>query len=276
LYETRYSPSTTTAVFGSAPYRLNTGRVVAQTKVGRIRIAGSGAYTNYNFLPAKVAGGGLVNQDNRDRNVVTLDGLLEYAISPDTSVFAQIDYDHSDYRTLLSPGVANRDSDTIRVLAGVSLDITSLIRGRIGIGYIDRKYQSPIYKDLKGFSADINLEYFPSALTTLGLSVKRRVDDAGIGVSGGYVSTAGALKVDHELLRNVLVNARVSYEIGDYKDVNSKAKIFRTGIGANYMMSRLLSLKADVSYGERKNSGSALLGPSFNETRGQLTLALRL
>lgn len=276
LYETRYSPAATTNVQSSVPYRVDAGRVLVQTMRGRFRLAALGNLEDYDFKPVRLAGGGSIVQDNRDRSIVGGAALVEYAISPDTSIFAQVDYEDTDYRLALAPGVANRDSNTARVLAGVSLDVSTLIRGRLGIGYTNRDYRSPIYRDLNGFAVEAKLEYFPSPITTVSLTARRKADDASIGVVSGYISNYGNLRVDHELLRNLLLNGQVAYERGSYEDIGATSKIFRATLGARYLVSRNLTFRLEAAYGERSNKGSALIGPSFSETRGQLTVALRL
>lgn len=275
LYESRFSPSTTIDVQSSVPYRTNQLRVVAENRRGRLRLAAAGSFENYDFQPVIDSAGVSLPQDNRDREIWTGSALAEYGLSPDTSVFAQITYEDTNYGTELSPGIDNRDSKTVRGVVGTSLDLSALVRGRIGIGYVVRDYQSPLYRNIKGLAAEAELEYFLSPITTLGFSLRRRIDDASIPDSSGYISTAGGVRIDHELLRNLILMGRVNYEVGDYRGIDSHVNVFRISGGARYLMTRRVSLRLDGGYGERSNSGVPT-GPEFNETRGSLTLALQL
>jgi len=274
LYESRFSPSTTIDVLSSVPYRFNQLRLLGQTSRGRFRFAASGSYENYDFSAVVIPGGENLSQDNRDRRNWTGAALAEYGVSPDMAVFTQLTYEDIGYDTPLSASVPNRDSRTLRVIGGVSLDFTALLRGRIGLGYMKRRYDADIYRDIGGLSGEAVLEYFPSQLTTVGLTVRRRIDDASVTNSSGYISTSSSLRIDHELLRNLVLNAQVGYELGKYRGIDSETKVFRINGGGRYLINRTISLGFDVGYGERKNDGVPT-GPAFNETRGQLTVTFR-
>lgn len=274
LFESRFSPSTTINVLSSVPYRYNQLRLLGETKRGRFRFAASGSYEDYDFSAVVVPGGGSLAQDNRDRRSWTGVALAEYAVSPDMAVFSQLTYEDIGYDTELSVSVPNRDSKTMRIIGGVSLDLTTLLRGRVGLGFMKRNYDAAIYRNIGGLSGEAVLEYFPSELTTMGLTVRRRIDDASVTNSSGYISTSTSLRVDHELLRNLILNVQASYELGKYRGIISKTKVFRVNGGAHYLINRMISLGFDIGYGERKNDGVPT-GPEFNETRGQVTVTFR-
>lgn len=276
LYETRYSPTSTATVRSSAPYQVKEARALLQYSRGRVRLAGSGEFADYDFKSLVTLDGATQNQDNRDRSVFTGAFLAEYAVSPDMSVYGQISYDSSDYSRELEPGIPNRDGSSVAAIGGISLDLTALLRGRIGIGYMTRDYHADIYRNVEGFAAEAQIEYFPSSLTTVTLTARRRVDDATLIEAGGYFSTAATLRVDHELLRNLILNLQTNYEIGDYKGVDSKAKIFQLSGGGRYLISRATSFGFNLSYGERREDGTITTGPNFSEVSGGVSLSFHL
>jgi len=50
------------------------------------------------------------------------------------------------------------------------------------------------------------MEFFPSPLTTVTISAQRLVQDAALGNVSAYRDTRGGLRVDHALLRNLLLS----------------------------------------------------------------------
>jgi hypothetical protein len=275
LYETRFSTASSNNIQSSVPYRVTEGRVLVQNSRGRFRLAASADYATYDFQPVSVFDGTVISQDNRDRDIVTGAGLAEYAVSPDTALFAQLTYEKVDYGQDLSVGVANRDSNTVRALAGASLDVTALIRGRIGAGYTVRSYDSSLYTDVKGLSLEAQLEYFPSELTTVGLFVRRRADDAATQGLSGYLGTTSTLRIDHELLRNLILTLRGDYEQGNYRGSDGSITVYRANASARYLFSPNVTFGFNLDYGKRENEGTRL-GPSFSEVRGGLSAQLRL
>jgi hypothetical protein len=271
LYETRYSPTLNNAVQSAAPYRVNEGRLTLQNSRGRLRLAVSGDAETYRFSNVQVFGGSQITQANRDRDIWSGSGLAEYALSPDVAVFGQVTYQNINYNEDLLPGIPNRSSNTIRGIAGISMDLSALIRGRIGLGYVSRDYDAAIYRNITGLAVEAQIEYFPSQITTVTLNVQRRPDDASILGASGYISTSASLRVDHELLRNLILNAQVAYENGNYKGISSETNVFRVSGGARYLMSRLVSLRGSLAYGQRHNEGVST-GPEFDETRGQIAI----
>ncbi|MBP2276021.1 outer membrane beta-barrel protein [Sphingomonas sp. PL20] len=214
--------------------------------------------------------------DQKNRNSQTNNGTLriEYAISPDTSVFASGSYERTGYSQQLLPGVANRDSKTIRGLVGATFDVSTKVRGAVGIGYMRRNYDSPLYPDISGVSGEVRLEYFLSALTTVGLTGRRIIQDASLANSGGFINNSVALRVDHEVLRNLLLNAQVGYEKDLYEGIRASLDIFRTSGGAKYILTRELGLGFTIAHDSR-SARDLLAGTGYGETRIMVSVAVQ-
>lgn len=265
-YESQFSGAALVNVRSVTPYQQSQARFMADARFARVRIVGSADYANYNFMPVRTLTGFLVSQDNRDREVARGAVQLEYGLTPDTGLFSQVTYTGTSYGQQLAPGVANRDSREIRALAGVSLDLTALLRGSAGIGYIDRRFTAPIYSNIGGLSFDAKLEYFPSPLTTVTFNAFRDIQDATFGGSG-FFNTGAAVRFDHELLRNLLLNYGVSYAENDFIGVSGKARVKQVSGGAAYLASRLLTGRLDLGYSRRDSDNLGLNGPSLSEFR---------
>ena len=274
LFEPRSSGSFPVDALASVPYyrTFAYGRLTRQG--GRVRSILGVDFTHVDFDNVEAIGGGTLNQKDRDRSVARVTGRADYAVTPDVSLFGQLSYAKTDYERPLVIGLANRDGDEVRAIAGASFDLTALVRGQIGLGYVKRSYHSPIYPDLGGLAAEARFEYFVTELTTMTAAVRRYIEDANIVGSGGYYVTNMSVGIDHELLRNLLLNARAEYEFDDYRGVVGNGKGLSLSTGARYFANRSVGVAFDLGYLERK-SNDPLIGQSFDEFHGTVSLILQ-
>jgi hypothetical protein len=161
------------------------------------------------------------DQDFRDRNVVEGMGRADYAISPDTALFVaashrQNDYDHDTIADNPCVG-ADRDFNRTRVIGGVALDLTNLIRGEFGVGYAAADFDNPGIDADDVFTFSGSIDWFITQLTTLNLAANRDVLDSGDSVAPARIVTDVALRVDHELLRNLILWARGGWAEWEYE-----------------------------------------------------------
>ncbi len=253
---------------------------------------------NYGNVPAQnidtgAITGTLVNSD-RNRNEWRLIGREEFAISPDTAVFGQFSYSDSGYNHPLivvpvsasANETVNRNSTEFRGLVGANFDFAALMRGEFGVGYVNRTY-TPVganrYPDISGAMFEGKLEYFPTELDTVTLVASRLVKDAIYSItSGGYFDNSVNLRVDHELLRNLLINAAVGYDQDDYEGADRHDHVFSVQGGANYFVNRSIGLGMTVNYADRGAEGSVFTSavnqqakPQFSVTTVMFSLVLQ-
>ncbi|WP_267414463.1 MULTISPECIES: outer membrane beta-barrel protein [unclassified Sphingomonas] len=272
--EPRASAASPQDAADSVQYQQTSGGIGTTFSGARVRGQLTANFDTLSFDDVKNFAGGTLDLGNRDQTVLRTTGRGEFAISPDTSLFAQVGYTDTSYDQQLLPGVANRDSNEINVLGGATFDLSALIRGAVGVGYVDRRYDAPIYKDLSGIAAEAKVEYFPSQLTTLGVTVRRTVQDSYFFNSSGYFATAAAFRVDHELLRNLLLNAQVAYEVDDFTENAGTIKIFRVSGGGRYLLNREFGLGFVIGHDKRSGTGSVATN-TFNETRALISVIVQ-
>lgn len=274
-YESRLSGAAIPDARTSVPFQQTTLRALGDFRLERVRAVAFVNYTALDFGAVTLASGVRDPQSTRDRNILRFGGNVEYGLTPDTGIFVQASYADFDYRRDLDLGVANRDSKEFKIIGGVATDLTNLLRGSVGIGYVNRAFRAPIYKDARGLAVDAKLEYFPTKLTTVSLSGRRQVEDSS-SANGAYFETGATLRVDHELLRNLTLSAASDYAVEDYVGADSKGKIFRAGFAARYLASRTMELGADINASERRTTIPGLETSKLTEARATISLRLRL
>ncbi|HEY2592630.1 MAG TPA: outer membrane beta-barrel protein, partial [Chloroflexota bacterium] len=114
-----------------------------------------------------------------------------------------------------------------------------------------------------------------SGLTNITLDGSRTYEDSPLAQAPLYLASNVGLRVDHELLRNVLLFARVSYEEDAYINLARTDKRPQFELGGGYQMNRWLAWKLDYRHLKSTPVG-ADAGLGFKDDRVALTLTARL
>jgi hypothetical protein len=266
IYESPLSGDIQSNLTVLSSYLQTYGNLRVQQTFGRLRGMAAVDYTKLDFSDLTLQDGTGRSQADRNRGLVRGTGQLEYGLSPSASVYGQFTYINTDYDRSLLDGSPNRDSGSFRLLGGMTLDLAGLVRGQAGLGYSHIGYRSPLYRDVGGFSAEAQLQYFPSELTTFTLRAGRSFQDANFGSLSAYVDSRLSLRADHELLTNLLLDIDVDAARQSYVDSTLRSTSYRVLGGGRYLMSRFAELNASLSYLSRSSDGG-YLGQNFNELR---------
>jgi hypothetical protein len=83
------------------------------------------------------------------------------------------------------------------------------------------------------------------------------------------------LSLDHELLRNLLLNANADFINDNFKGINRNDKQYDIGVGAKFLVRRELYLGASYTYSHRDSSGAQAALP-FSQNIIMLRIATQL
>ena len=253
-FEPRSAPNAPDNAREPVEYDLAQAYLSATRTAGRIRLSGRGDVKSFDYQDGRNGAGGVIDQDYRDRDVLSATGRIEYAVSPDTAVFFQSVGNKREY-DIDAPTQRARDSKGYELLAGANFELSNLVRGEVAAGYIEQNYERRIYEDVDGFSAKAQLEWFVSEITTISASAGRSVEDAANPGAGGMLLTSGNLRVDHELLRNVVLNGQLTYAEMDYRGIDREDETVGASIGATYLINRNVGVSAALSTTKTDSSG---------------------
>jgi hypothetical protein len=271
-FETPFSGAIASDLSVLSSYVRSYGAIRGDYQMGQGRAMVSADLTHFTFSSIERSGTTL-DQSDRDRSIGRLTAQGEYALTPSTSVFARVGYDRNSYDRDLLNGLPNRDANGYRASVGVNVDLSSLLRGTVSVGYLTRDYDASIYKNVSGFAAEAELEYFYSELTNFTIDASRTIQDTTLGGIGAYFDNRVSARVDHELLRNLLLNAGLAYTYQTYVYTDAKNRVFGATAGARYLATRLYSLETDLSYTKRNETGR-VNGRNFNEFRALFSVTL--
>lgn len=271
VYDTPFAGTADNPFFTLSSYHTASVSVRGQYSIGRTRLQLGISRAGFEFGDVRFPDGTRFDQTNRDRTITAVALQGAYALSPAISGYGQLSFSDTDYDVLLAPGIANRDSNGYRALAGVNFDLPAQIRGTIAVGYTRRDFQAVRYRDVGGFSAEARVEWFPTQLTTVTFAGRRVIEDSSLGDVSAFFDNRVALTVDHELLVNLLLSATGEYAHQDYIDSDRTSDIVRVSAAARYLVSPLWSGAVRLSYSDRQRDGTNYEG-SLNEFRGVLSV----
>ncbi|MCA1196351.1 outer membrane beta-barrel protein [Sphingomonas sp. R647] len=241
----------------------------------RTRLIATLDRNTYRFSAIRFADGTVRDQGARDRSITRAGLTYEYGVSPDLSFYAQATGDLIDYWSPTFFGRPNRDSKGGSLVLGSNFDIAGVARGTIGVGYTYRDYNATgTYRDAQGVSVQARAEWFATPLTTLNVSLQRRLMDVSLGNSGAYWDTRVGLRADHELLYNLILSAGIEAIRRDYSELDTRTDAKFAQISGRYRANREFGLNFQIGYGTSKPSGSRLSDP-FDEFRLLVGVQLR-
>ena len=252
-------------------YDMTSGFLAGSRVGGRVKLSARGDIRAYDYEDGVTLGGVVVDQDNRDRTITSLTGRGDYAISPATALFAQVTTNKRDYDTATSVLLPARDSDGYEILAGSNFELGAVARGEVAVGYISQEFDAAAYDKIDGFGARAQLEWFPTQLTTVTATGSRTIEDAGIAGAGGYLSSAVGIQIDHELLRNVLLNAGLTISQDQYEGIDRTDDRTQVSVGGTYLLNRTLGVSVTASHFEQSSDGAGG-GSDFDVNRLSISL----
>jgi hypothetical protein len=205
----------------------------------------------------------------RDFDQTTFTGRAEVEISPRLGLLLQASTDERDYDNFTA-----MSSDGQTYLVGATINFTDLMRGEFAVGQFEREYDFGTTTD--GLALSGELEWYITRLTTVTLTADRNSEDV-IGATFGlpYVESRYGARIDHELLRNVILSAATEFGRREYDIIDRDDDFFRANIGGEYLLNRRVALTADYIYDQVESDGVARYR-DYEENRFQLGVSLRL
>ena len=219
--------------------------------VSTVRASIGANWATYDFEDGRLPGNVPFEQDDRDHDAWDATGRLDYAISPDTAIFGSVTRRERDYDL----DVFDRDSEGWRYLAGANFDITSVIRGEVGLGYSTTEYDNAALSDTDGFSAAGRVEWFPTQLTTLTFDALRDTVDSDIALSSAIERTGFGFRIDHELRRDIILHGEAAYDQDEYEGIDRDDDRTRYNVGADWYLNRSVTFGAGYQHFSQESAG---------------------
>lgn len=248
-------------------------------------------------VPVQPAGVKLCNNDDRDRAVFSAFIKGGFELTPGYAVFLRGKYNDRDF-TSRNPWVfgggqpvglevsdqnRNHDSTGWGVDLGVDFELARLLVGEVFIGYAEQDYDrhpflaapAATFADTDAFTFGVNLQWYASMLTTVTFNAGRSIEDSQDVLTGasGFISDRYGVRVDHELMRNVVLYSKVGFGQDEYQQSIRQDDILSAGLGAVFLVNNNLHVTASYDYIDRDSNLAVF---DYDNNVFQLTLTGKL
>ena len=232
---------------------------------GRFRVSPFGGVTYRDFQDATLIGGGVDNQDDRDRVEYGAGLELGYGLRRGIETFVRGEYNKVNFQEAVDDTGINRDSDGWRVLAGVNVELTRLIEASVGLGVEGRSFEDPTLDDVTDFSAQASVGWFITPLTTINFDAARTFQETTLAGSSVANETSLQLGVSHDLLRNLTLGGQLTYTRRDFEGITRNDNLFGAGVNADWQVMRLLSVAPSYQFllGDSNTAGEDFVDHQF-------------
>jgi hypothetical protein len=208
----------------------------------------------------------LLSSDNHD----VLSGLLiaRYQPTISRSLLAVIRALDAQY-VAPPPGLPNLTYNRLEALVGLA-NGGEIWRYRALVGYQFRRYATPAFNELSGPTAEVELVYQPTGLTTMTLSGLHAIVEARLANIPAYTLSQARLTVDHELRRNVLLQGRAEFDYASYPQNAGTGILINAGASITWLVNNRWRVIASYDYSTRQSGSS-----SYVENIAQVGLGVR-
>jgi hypothetical protein len=244
--------------------------VTGNTRLNRLGLIAQGVYRTFNFQDTIIAS---TPQSISQNSFNTAIGALgaSYSLAPGRNITTVVRVQDIKYTESVS---SRRDSFTWEVLSGFDYDFDGVWQARISLGWRQREYNGPGIKTLQGPAVEAAVTYAPSQLTTARFRLTRTIEESIRQDAVSYQRTQIGLTVDHEYLRNVLLQADLAYDRREYESPNQTAGEGVLTLTGRYLLNRNASVVASYAYRRRFEATNGIVEFDRNLLQVRLRLAI--
>ena len=225
----------------SADYRHRFNRLSFQ-------VGGNGRMLDYDNVEGSQ---GIINNQDQDRDELLALLQVNYDVSPALSAFARAQYKDIKYDQKYDNNGIRRSSNGNQVDLGIELFPSGKISGEVYLGYVNRDYDDPVFDGIDEPIAGASLTWIPSGLTTVTFSSSRDIEETTVDTASGILSTDHNINIDHELLRNLLLNFNLGIRDEEFEGTSRNDDYKYAGFGVRYLMNRNVYLYFSYDYDKR-------------------------
>ena len=217
--------------------------------INRLRLSGEASFQSYDFEDQPLIGGGVSDQDVRDRDVTQYKGQADWAISPDTSFFVRGAVNNWDYDLAPPEAPYDRDSNGYEIVGGANFKLGHLASGEVFVGYQEQNFDDDArLSTVSAVDYGAAIYWYLSQLTTVTVNVESDIKPSTVADASSFLRQDAQVTIDHELLRNVLLQARASYGRDEFDDITRTDEWVSGGVRADYLLNRNARVFAAIDY----------------------------
>lgn len=253
LHEPRSSPDSVTAADAPIEYTLYGIRGGGEKTFNRLGLRLDGTAERYSYQDARSQAGMQLDQSGRDRDQYDVRLRGSYELMPLRSVYLVTGYNRRAYEHDSDTNGFDRDSHGVTIGPGLRYDINGILLVDLFAGWRRQVFSDRRLKTVDVAVAEARVAWNVTRLTTISAGLLRDLSETTITNASSYIATRVELRADHELRRNVLVDARLAYEQDSFEGIERTDNYYAAGLGGKYLVNRSLSVSGGYGFRERSS-----------------------
>jgi hypothetical protein len=244
------------------PYDLLSGDISIRKEFNRLTTSIGLRTDSYEYGTTRAQNGAIIDESGRDGQIYSLHGRIDYAFTQTLGWFTSAEGNERDIRG--TPG-APLDSQGYRVLSGVTVQLTNLLTGEFGAGYVQQRFDDRTIGTIEGPSYRGRLTWHPTRLLDVHLNAEQLVTETADTSSVGVLADAVQIGVDYELRRNVVVSVGGGLENDKFFGQLRTDEVVTSDASIKYLLNRFASISLFDRYTNRTSNI-----PAFSYDKNQV------
>lgn len=243
-HEDRTSPDD---VFGTRPTVFTDAHAHAgiTQRWSSLSLRTGATYDHLLFRNVPNADGGVINNRDRNRDVLGVGLRIGYALSPRTDLFVQGTLDRRRYEHTLDDYGYRRSSQGDSWVVGLARRGSAPLTGEIYLGERAQRYDDPRLPDVSLPTAGANLQWTTPDRTSVSAFYERSIQETTLPGASSYVDSTVGVRADRPLGGRLSTHASLSFTRSDFRGIVRRDDIFDAGVGLSYRLARHVRLDAD-------------------------------
>jgi uncharacterized protein (PEP-CTERM system associated) len=219
----------------------------------------------YNYLAESDA--------DRDRTEFAVKPRLSYLLSAHFTPFVEVGYLDRNFDSAVNQDGVDADSRTYDAVLGFGFMLDPALTGEIAAGVFHTDFDDSTLDSITSPLLEGTLSWDVTRLTTITGNISRREAVTTTTSDSSRILSSASVRIDHELLRNVLLDGEVRYQNDNFQSSDRVDNRFDVEIGGTY----LLNPNASVSLGYRySNRVSNVDAGDFTDNLVEVGLQLKM
>ena len=215
---------------------------------GKLDTTLRGSFDRTWYENASLAGGGVLDQSDRDNNLWRVSGRLAYGTTPAIKPFVEAGLGWRIHDEPVDRNGQRRDSTLFDLRAGLEFDLGDKLTGEIAALYINEQFEDSGLTSVDGYGLAADLNWSPERDTVVSFSADTQIEASTTPGNSGSVVNNFATRIERRVRDNFAVNAFGSVNIERFQASGAQDTTYGVGAGIEYWVSRFLSLTGEVEY----------------------------
>ncbi|MFA6232473.1 MAG: outer membrane beta-barrel protein [Rhodanobacter sp.] len=228
-------------------------------------------YNHLVFHNVTDAAGVVIDNRDRNRDVLGLGMRFGYALSPQTDLFVQGTLDRRRYEREFDDAGYRRDSQGDSWVVGLARRGQGALTGEVYLGEMSQRYDDPRLPDVTLPTAGASFTWNASGRTSVSAFYERSILETTLPGASSYVDTSEGVRADRRVDARLSTHAGVTVTRSDFRGIGRRDDVFDTYVGLSYRLSRQVYLDGDYRLMQRR---SDLSGADYD--RHEIYLGLRI